>query len=224
MHLYAAGFEPQLRKIVDGSDLPKRNVRQTLLFSATFPPELQAVAKKSYLRPKYASVAVGRVGASNAKVEQRVVECIGDGTKHDKLKTMIPLLLGEGNAEEERDVCTGDGEADSSMSTASMEKTIIFCNKKFVAAWVAKELEKHHGVRCAQIHGNRSQPQREAALLQFRNDEVRVLVATDAVARGIDVADVTHVIQFDLPISPKAGGEGGTQVEISLIPLFESAA
>jgi ATP-dependent helicase YprA (DUF1998 family) len=50
---------------------------------------------------------------------------------------------------------------------------------------------------------DRSQPQREAALVQFRENEVAVLVATDAVARGIDVADVTHVIQFDLPISPK---------------------
>jgi ATP-dependent RNA helicase DDX3X len=52
------GFEPQLRKIVEGSDLPRRDARQTLLFSATFPPALQAVARKSYLRPKVGDVQV----------------------------------------------------------------------------------------------------------------------------------------------------------------------
>jgi ATP-dependent RNA helicase DDX3X len=78
------GFEPQLRKIVEGSDLPSRKARQTLLFSATFPPALQAVARKSYLKPAFAHVAVGRVGASNANIEQRLVECVGNGTKRDR--------------------------------------------------------------------------------------------------------------------------------------------
>ena len=134
------GFEPQLRAIVEQSDLPRREHRQTLLFSATFPPPLQAVAKRSYLRPKFASVAVGRVGASNAAVEQRLVECGGTGTKADKMQILLPLLA-----------------ADADGGAAAVERTIIFTNKKRVAAWVAKELERSHGIPCAQIHGDRSQ-------------------------------------------------------------------
>ena len=169
------GFEPELRRIVEQRDLPPREHRQTLLFSATFPPALQRVAQRSYLRPRYAHVAVGKVGASNASVEQRLVRCEGEGGKRDKLAALLPLLA------------------------ATPERTIVFVNKKHGAKWLAKELERNHGVRCEQIHGNCSQNQREAALARFRAGKADVLVATDAVARGIDISDIKHVIQFDLP-------------------------
>jgi len=188
------GFEPSLRAIVDGSDLPKRDTRQTLLFSATFPPALQRVAKKSYLRPKFASVAVGKVGQSNASVTQIVVACRGTGTKQDKFETLKAIMQ------------RGDDDALGESPLRSPprdEKIIIFVNKKRNASWVAKMLLKDLNVQSSQVHGDRSQPQRESALAAFRANETRVLVATDAVARGIDVADVDHVVQFDLPISPK---------------------
>jgi len=80
------------------------------------------------------------------------------------------------------------------------EKTIVFCQKKHVASWLRKELERD-GVACADIHGDRSQGAREQALRDFRSGAISVLVATDVASRGIDVPQVNHVIQFDLPIS-----------------------
>jgi len=191
------GFAPELRQIVERSDLPPREQRQTLLFSATFPPALQAVATKSYLRPSFASVAVGKVGASNAAVEQRLVECSGEGSKRDKLAALLPLLRLGGSGDKTLQ------EAGPSSSSKPIGRTIVFCNKKHHASWLALELKKKHGVECAEVHGGRSQGQREAALTRFRTGECSVLVATDVVARGIDVTGVTHVVQFDLPVSAK---------------------
>jgi len=175
------GFEPQLRKIVEEKDMPKRNDRQTLLFSATFPMSLQKIAQKSYLRQGYAKVAIGKVGASNKSVEQRLVKIEGNGSKQDKLAVLLELLK---------------------QDQGKLESTILFVNKKHVANWVAQKLNKEK-IRCSQIHGDRSQGQRENALAQFRSGEVDVLVATDAVARGIDIDNVAHVIQYDLPFGVK---------------------
>ena len=174
------GFEPQLKKIVEQNDMPSRENRQTLLFSATFPAPLRAIAKKSYLRESFAQVAVGKVGATNKAVEQRLIRCGGDGTKRDKFETLLPLLLREKEG----------------------SSSIVFSNKKHVARWITKELEKN-SIKCSQIHGDRTQGQRETALAQFRDGSVDVLVATDAVSRGIDIPDVSHVIQFDLPNTVK---------------------
>jgi ATP-dependent RNA helicase DDX3X len=179
------GFEPQLRKIVEEKDMPHRNDRQTLLFSATFPMSLQKIAQKSYLRQGYAKVAIGKVGASNKSVEQRLVKIDGNGSKQDKLEVLLELLLKQ-----------QQGQA------GKVESTILFVNKKHVANWVAQKLNKEK-IRCSQIHGDRSQGQRENALAEFRSGKVDVLVATDAVARGIDIDNVAHVIQYDLPSGVK---------------------
>mmetsp|Transcript_15081 Transcript_15081/g.32723 ORF Transcript_15081/g.32723 Transcript_15081/m.32723 type:complete len:649 (+) Transcript_15081:72-2018(+) len=173
------GFEPQLRKIVEEKDMPHRNDRQTLLFSATFPKPLQIIAQNSYLRKDYAQVAVGKVGASNKSVEQRIVKIEGNGSKQDKLTVLLELL-----------------------KQGKRSSTILFVNKKHVANWVAQKLGQK-SIRCSQIHGDRSQGQRENALAQFRSGKVDVLVATDAVSRGIDIPNVAHVIQFDLPFGVK---------------------
>lgn len=184
------GFEPELRRIVEGSDLPGKEERQTLLFSATFPKPLQAIARRSYLRKDFARIEVGKVGASNADVEQRLVRCDGAGTKRDKLRALLSLL--------EEGTSTDDDDNDD----RGADRTIVFVNKKHHATWLAKELAKRE-VRCSQVHGGRTQGQRETALGLFRDGGVDVLVATDAVARGIDVPDVAHVVQFDLPISAR---------------------
>jgi len=184
------GFQPQLRKIVEQKDMPSRlNGRQTLLFSATFPKALRDIAQKSYLRKNFAKVAVGKVGATNKSVEQRILKINGDGSKRQKLEELLNLLLHNNN----------DSKTQNKLSPP---QTIVFTNKKHVASWITKMLSsKSNGIKCSQIHGGRTQGQRETALKDFREGRVNVLVATDAVSRGIDIPDVEHVIQFDLPFS-----------------------
>lgn len=169
------GFRPELDAIVAQSDMPGRSGRQTLLFSATFPAPLRKAAEAAYLRKGFAQIAAGKVGASNRAVEQRLLRCPG-GAKRAKFDVLLPLLR----------------------AASPPEPTIVFTNKKHHAKWIAHELNRN-GVQCVQIHGARTQGQREAALAIFRAGKVAVLVATDAVARGIDVPAVSHVVQFDLP-------------------------
>lgn len=168
------GFEPQIRKIVKQSGLPRSDQRQTLMFSATFAESIQRVAGE-YLRgaAHTAHVTVGRVGSSMSTIQQSIVLADG-GTRRDKLEVMRPLVV-------------------------PGERTIIFAAKKHVAKWLCAELQKLDGTRAVEIHGDRSQGQRESALKQFREGDADVLVATDVASRGIDVPNVAHVIQFDLP-------------------------
>ncbi|KAH8057284.1 helicase [Aureococcus anophagefferens] len=165
------GFEPQLRKIV--AKLPAARERQTLMFSATFSPAVQQVARAYLDGSRVAEVTVGRVGSSVASIEQRLVFSPASD-KRSKLELLLPVL-------------------------APGEKTIVFVQKKHVATWVKRELAKAK-FRAEDIHGDRSQSQREAALESFKQGRCDVLVATDVVAaRGLDVNDVAHVVQFDLP-------------------------
>ncbi|KAJ1454974.1 P-loop containing nucleoside triphosphate hydrolase protein [Pelagophyceae sp. CCMP2097] len=177
------GFEPQLRKILEDHDMPPTDKRQTLMFSATFAKEVQETARR-YLRRDFTHIAVGSVGAANKAVEQFLVRVGGrDGagsfaSKFDRLSELVKLVKPE-------------------------ERTIVFVNKKMNADWLAEQLLSKTRTKCAVIHGDRSQSERERALKAFRDSDVRVLIATDAVARGIDVPEVGHVIQFDLPFGAK---------------------
>ncbi len=143
--------------------MPPTARRQTLMFSATFAKPIQRVAA-SYLRAPFAHVAVGRVGSAIGSVSQHLVHA-GPGDKRTKLQLLRPLL-------------------------APDERTIVFVQKKHVAKWVRDQLDKE-GVACADIHGDRSQGQREAALAAFADGSIDVLVATDVASRGIDVPEVT---------------------------------
>ena len=80
-------------------------------------------------------------------------------------------------------------------------RTLVFVQKKRSATWVCKKLSKDHNVVAVEIHGDRSQSQRESALRSFRAGDVTVMVATDVAARGLDIPDVTHVVNMDLPVS-----------------------
>ena len=164
------GFAPQIERIC--RLLPPKSERQTLMFSATFAPPIQKVAAE-YLRDDShtARIEVGRVGSSMKSITQKLILAEG-GDKRSKLSLLKPILR--------------------------KERTIVFCGKKHVAKWVSQQLGKD-GTRAVEIHGDRSQGQREAALKAFKGGEVDVLVATDVASRGIDVPDVQHVIQFDLP-------------------------
>ena len=144
------------------------------MFSATFPGEVQRIAQK-YMRP-YVFVAVGRVGSTIDSITQKLIQAAAND-KRTKLAILLPLL-------------------------DLQEKTLVFCQKKHVASWLRGQITKElPGARVDAIHGDRSQSQREAALGKFRDDSLDVLVATDVAARGLDVPGITHVIQFDLPVS-----------------------
>ena len=180
------GFAPQIERLV--ALLPSKEERQTLMFSATFAPPIQRVAQ-SFLRGDgeaadraaadmavacTSCVTIGRVGSAMKSIEQRLVRADASLSKRGRLELIRPLLT-------------------------PGERTIVFCGKKHVAKWVAAQLSKHDGTRAVEIHGDRSQGQREAALNAFRSGRADVLVATDVASRGIDVPDVAHVIQYDLP-------------------------
>jgi ATP-dependent RNA helicase DDX3X len=166
------GFEPQIRRIVQENDMPPKDTRQTFLFSATFPDEIQALARE-FLRD-YVWIGVGRVGSTVENIEQRLMQASSDpNMKMNMLVAAINEIEG---------------------------RTLVFVQKKRTAAWVCQYLQQY-GVVSDEIHGDRTQMQREHALRQFRDGRTRVLVATDVAARGLDVPSVTHVIQFDLPIS-----------------------
>lgn len=81
-------------------------------------------------------------------------------------------------------------------------RTLVFVQKRKTASWLCECLRNAYGIAAEEIHGDRSQAQRENALKLFRDGNIRILIATDVAARGLDVPAVTHVIQFDMPISP----------------------
>lgn len=144
------------------------------MFSATFPNEVQTIAQK-YMRT-YVFVAVGRVGSTIESITQRIVQSYAND-KRTKLAILLPLLN-------------------------LQDKTLIFCQKKHVASWVRGQIVREiPAARVDAIHGDRSQAQRESALEKFRDGCIDILVATDVAARGLDVPGITHVIQFDLPVS-----------------------
>ncbi len=148
--------------------------RQTLFFSATMPKEIAGLAKQMLREP--VQVAVAAVATTAERVEQRVI-FVDTARK----RTLLSNIL--------RD--------------SRMARTLVFTRTKHGADRVTQHLEAA-GQTVAAIHGDKSQPQRERALQAFKDGRVRVLVATDIAARGIDVDGVTHVVNFDLPNVPEA--------------------
>ena len=147
--------------------------KQTLFFSATMPPEIQKLANTILVSP--AKVEVTPVSSTADTINQSIyfVE------KHDKKSLLIHLLKG-----------------------ANINSALVFTRTKHGADKVAKELVRN-GIRAEAIHGNKSQIARQRALQNFKNRQTRVLVATDIAARGIDVDDLGHVINFELPEVPE---------------------
>ena len=148
--------------------------RQTLFFSATMPKEIAALAGSMLRDPVH--VAVTPVATTVDRVEQKVIF-----VETSRKRQVLTEIL--------RD--------------KRMQRTLVFTRTKHGADKVAHHLEAV-GQPAAAIHGNKSQPQRERALAAFKEGRVRILVATDIAARGIDVDGVTHVVNFDLPNVPEA--------------------
>ncbi|ORY01241.1 putative DED1-ATP-dependent RNA helicase [Basidiobolus meristosporus CBS 931.73] len=164
------GFEPQIRRIVEQEDMPEVQDRQTLLFSATFPKDIQHLAR-DFLKD-YIFLSVGRVGSTSENITQKV-EYVEDEDKRSVLLDILHSMDQEG-------------------------LTLIFVETKRMADALCDFLI-YHNFPATSIHGDRSQREREYALETFRNGRTPILVATAVAARGLDIPNVTHVINFDLP-------------------------
>lgn len=163
------GFEPQIRRIVSGEDMPDTQNRQTLMFSATFPRDIQMLAR-DFLND-YVFLSVGRVGSTSENITQKI-EYVED---QDKRSVLLDIL-----------------------HTHSGGLTLIFVETKRMADTLSDFLINQNFPATA-IHGDRTQRERERALEYFRNGRCPIMVATAVAARGLDIPNVTHVINYDLP-------------------------
>ncbi|KAI4317498.1 hypothetical protein L6164_025362 [Bauhinia variegata] len=170
------GFEPQIRKIVEQMDMPPPGVRQTMLFSATFPKEIQRLA--SDFLSNYIFLAVGRVGSSTDLIVQRV-EYVQESDKRSHLMDLLHAQIANG-------------------VQAKQALTLVFVETKKGADSLEHWLCLN-GFPATTIHGDRTQQERELALRSFKSGNTPILVATDVAARGLDIPHVAHVVNFDLP-------------------------
>ncbi|RPD64163.1 ATP-dependent RNA helicase ded-1 [Lentinus tigrinus ALCF2SS1-7] len=163
------GFEPQIRRIVQGEDMPGVQDRQTLMFSATFPRDIQMLARD--FMKDYVFLSVGRVGSTSENITQRI-EYVEDS---DKRSVLLDVLQAHG---------TG--------------LTLVFVETKRMADMLSDFLLGNN-LPATSIHGDRTQRERETALQTFRTGRTPILVATAVAARGLDIPNVTHVVNYDLP-------------------------
>ena len=161
------GFLPDLQRIL--SYLPKQRI--TLLFSATFSPEIKRLAS-SYLQDPV-TIEVARSNATASTVEQHFYSVGAD----DKRRALHQVLKARG-----------------------MKQAFVFVNSKLGCARLARSLEKE-GLKTTALHGDKSQDERLKALEAFKSGEVDLLVCTDVAARGLDIKDVPAVFNFDVPFN-----------------------
>lgn len=169
------GFEQQMIEILRATPKP----RQTLLFSATMPPEVEVLAEEFLVKP--VKVKVGTVSAPTSNVSQSLEKVPNDVSKIDRLCRMLI-------AEKQESLQHGN----------QAPMTIVFVDRKQKCEDVADMLNAE-GVAASSLHGGRTQSEREQALSDFTRGYCSVLVATDVAARGLDVKGVQHVINMDLP-------------------------
>ena len=185
------GFLPDLQRIL--SYLPKQ--RQTLLFSATFSPEIKRLAG-SYLQDPV-TVEVARPNAAASTVEQHFYSVTDD----DKRRVVRQVIRQRG-----------------------LTQAIVFVNSKLGAARLARSFERD-GMRTAALHGDKSQDERLKSLEAFKRGEVDVLVATDVAGRGLDIADLPAVFNFDVPFNAedyvhrigRTGRAGASGLAVTLV-------
>jgi ATP-dependent RNA helicase DDX3X len=163
------GFEPQIRYIVEKAGMPEAGVRNTLMFSATFPKNIQKLAQ-DFLND-YIFLTVGRVGSTTENITQQFESCT-DYNKKDLLLQHVTR--------------SKDG------------LTLIFVQTKKEADYLENFLVQN-GFRTSSIHGDRTQREREYALKNFKKGITPILVATDVASRGLDIDNVNHVINYDMP-------------------------
>ena len=163
------GFLPDVKRIVQ--KCPQN--RQTLLFSATVPPQIESLIRWAMRNPETIEIGARR---SPAETVKHVIYPVAENQKTDLLRALLDHV--------------------------HYESVIIFCRTKHRADHIARLLKRNnHAV--AVLHSNRTQREREQALQGFREGRYEVLVATDIAARGLDIADVSHVVNYDVPQHPE---------------------
>lgn len=169
--------------------------RQTLMFSATLDSKVEVIARQFLNNPIKISV---KTGNTSGNIEQKIIKASG--------RTQKISLLCEMLAKEE------------------FKKVIIFGRTKYGVEDIGKDLVRA-GFNVGAIHGNKRQSQRETVLRQFKNDQINILIATDVAARGIDVKDISHVINFDQPATyedfvhriGRTGRAGATGIALTFV-------
>ncbi len=169
------GFIPDIERIFKLTPF----TRQTLFFSATMAPEITRITQEFLHNPQ--RVEVARQATASETIEQRV--CMHRASKREQATKDKREIL--------RRLITAEGD--------SLTNGIVFCNRKRDVDIVAKSLSKH-GFDAAAIHGDLDQSLRTKTLQGFRDGDLRLLVASDVAARGLDIPDVSHVYNFDVPI------------------------
>jgi superfamily II DNA/RNA helicase len=163
------GFIPDVERIV--ATLPQ--IRQTLFFSATMPPEIKRLADRFLSNPKEVTVSPP-ASASNTIVQGLIVV-----PEDDKREALLALIKSQ-----------------------EVKNAIVFCNRKRDVATLHTTLKKH-GINAGALHGDMSQPARTETLEKFKAGDIQILVASDVAARGLDVQDMSHVFNYDVPFSPE---------------------
>ncbi|MFY9656789.1 MAG: DEAD/DEAH box helicase, partial [Methylocystis sp.] len=171
--------------------------RQTLFFSATMPPEITRLTEAFLHNP--VRVEVSRAATTATTIRQILVASNGHAEKRDTLRTLL-------------------------RSADNFKNAIIFCNRKRDVAILHRSLEKH-GFSAGALHGDMDQPARMASLDAFKSGGVSLLVCSDVAARGLDIPDVSHVVNFDVPTHSedyvhrigRTGRAGRSGVAITLV-------
>jgi len=163
------GFAPDLRRIL--ALLPRR--RQTLMFSATMPPDLNRVASEALTDPRRVDLAPPSRPAAG------ITQAVYPVPRHLKVDLLDQVLLGP-----------------------DVTSVLVFTRTKHGADRLSRQLQRR-GHSVAVLHGDRTQGQRERALGDLKRGRVQVLVATDIASRGIDVDDISHVVNYDVPRAPE---------------------
>jgi ATP-dependent RNA helicase RhlE len=163
------GFAPQINRVV--GQIPP--YRQTMLFSATMPPEVEALARKYLRRPIV--VQVGR----RSEAANTVTHAVYPVPRERKAALLVELL-----------------------SRVELDSVLVFTRTRYGADRVVRALERA-GIAATALHSDKTQPQRTKALAEFKDGATRVLVATDIAQRGLDVSGISHVINYDVPQQPE---------------------
>ena len=174
-------------------------LRQTLFFSATMPPEIKRLADRFLSNPK--EVTVSPPASAGTNIVQGLI-VVSEDDKRDALLAVI--------------------------KSQEVKNAIVFCNRKRDVAALHTVLKKH-GLNAGALHGDMSQPARTETLEKFKAGEIQILVASDVAARGLDVADMSHVFNYDVPFSPedyvhrigRTGRAGKTGHSFTLAVPFE---
>ncbi|KAG0233024.1 hypothetical protein BGX31_004964 [Mortierella sp. GBA43] len=163
------GFEPIIRQVLFQSDLPRDEGMHTMMFSATFPDGVQVLAR-DFMKDDYCRLRIGRIGGTSPQISQNIMKV----EDYNKEELLMDLLC-----------------------TQPPSRTMIFVSSKKKADHLDDVLY-NRDFPCISLHGDRNQQERELALQAFKSGRSPILIATSLAARGLDIKDVLHVVNFDL--------------------------